>query len=177
MNQWYALQCRFQQERKTKEALIARHYEVYLPLALIDKRKNRRITTYATLEPITEVLFPMYLFFQMDEGEDDFYRVSNCPGVTNIVRMTVREDGHKYPTVIHNSIIELLKSHEDAQGIHSCHKADYEKGDQIRVVNGAFKDFPGEIYSNDKDRRVFILVELFNAIKQIEVDYRDIEPA
>ena len=173
MKSWYALQCRFQQELKTEIALQARGVNVYCPLTLADKR---RITTYATFKNLTEPLFERYVFFQMDEGIDDFYHITKCPGVTKIVKMSKREDGYLYPTVIPNEIIDQLKAHEDGQGIHSCHKVDYEKGDEIRVVRGVFKDLPGEIYSNDKEKRVFVLIELFNAIKKVEIEHRDIEP-
>ncbi|HDY88607.1 MAG TPA: hypothetical protein ENH82_10935 [bacterium] len=173
MKSWYALQCRFQQELKTKDALTARGYEVYLPLTLTDKR---RITTYATFKNLTEPLFNGYLFIQMSEGLDDFRPITEVQGVTNVVKMSEREDGYLYPTVIPDEIIEALKAHEDGQGIHSCHKVDYEQGDEIRVVRGAFKDLPGEIYSNDKDMRVVVLIELFNAIKKVEIEHRDIEP-
>ena len=176
MKCWYCLQTKHKQEENTKDALESRGYKVYLPLALIDKRKHRIITTEATWEYFTEPLFPTYLFVQISEGEDDFYPITETSGVLKIVKMTKRDDGYLYPTIIPDEIITALRELEDAQGIHSRHKADYEKGDKVQVIRGVFKDFPAEIYSMDKVERVSILIDFFNSVKEIEVSYRDIEP-
>jgi len=176
MKAWYALQCKHQQEQNTENALVSRGYSVYLPLTLIDKRKHRIITTEATWEYFTEPLFPTYLFVQISEGEDDFYPITKTPGVLKIVKMTERDNGYLYPTMIPDKIIEALRELEDAQGIHSRHKVDYEKGDKVQVVMGVFKDFPAEIHSMDKVERVNILIDFFNSVKEIKVSYRDIMP-
>ena len=173
MKSWYALQTKYQQEQSVETALKVRGYNAYCPLTLTDKR---RITTYATFKCLTEPLFPMYLFVQMSEGEDDFYPITKTPGVTNIVKMTEREDGYLYPTIIPVEIIAVLKAHEDEQGIHSNHKVDYEKGDRIMITEGSFIDYPAEIFSTDKHKRAIVLVEIFNRLSQVEVDYRNIVP-
>lgn len=176
MKAWYALQTKHQQEQNTEKALASRGYSVYLPLTLIDKRKHRIITTEATWEYFTEPLFPTYLFVQISEGDDDFYPITETPGVLKIVKMTKRGDGYLYPTMIPDKIIASLRELEDEQGVHSRHKADYEKGDKVQIVRGAFKDFPAEIFSMDKVERVNILIDFFNSVKKIEVSYRDISP-
>jgi len=171
MKLWYALQCR--KDRDTECALSSRGYDVYMPLAFTDRR---RLTIHATVEHHTEPLFPGYLFFQMSEGVDDFHPVSECPGVTRIVKMTVRDDGLKYPTVIPSEIIDILKDHEDEQGIRLYHKTDYEQGDEVRVTSGPFKDCMAEVSTLTKNQRIKVLIGIMNSIREIEVDYMSITP-
>jgi len=130
---WYCLQTKHKQEERAAAALENRGNRSYCPMTLTDKRKKRRITTHATFMPITQPLFPKYIFVQMSEGEDDFYPVSRTPGIINIVKMSVREDGHKYPTVVPDEMIEALRALEDEQGIHSRHQVDYLKGDKLQA--------------------------------------------
>lgn len=176
MRAWYCIQTKHQQEQNTEKALASRGYPVYLPLTLIDKRKHKIITTEATWVYFTEPLFPTYLFVQISEGKDDFYPITKTPGVLKIVKMTKRDDGYLYPTIIPDEVIEALRELEDAQGVHSRHKVDYEIGDKINVVRGIFKGLPSEISTMSGDERVGILIQMLGSFKNIQLAYRDIEP-
>ncbi len=174
MKHWYAVMTNYNREQAAESALNSRGISAYCPLTLTDKR---RITAYAAFRHLTEPLFPRYLFVQMDEGEDDFYPITKTPGITRIVKMTEREDGYLYPTIIPDEIIEGLKALEDEQGIHSNYQVDYQKGDRVRVVKGIFKDLSAEIATISGIQRVGVLIEMMGSFKNIELDYRDIEPA
>jgi transcriptional antiterminator RfaH len=176
MKNWYCLQTKHRQEEAAAAALKARGYFSYCPLTLTDKRKKRRITPEATFMPITEPLFPLYLFVQMSEGIDDFYPITKTPGIVNIVKMTRRDDGYLYPSVIMDEIIQALRELEDEQGIHSKYQTDYLKGDKVRVVRGIFKDFTAEIATMSRVQRVDVLIEMMGSYRNIELHYRDIEP-
>jgi len=167
---WYLLKSKHRQEYNVDMNLTAKGYEVYLPLALTDKRLNR------SSQYTTEPLFRSYIFFKMREGLDDFHEVSKTPGVFQIVKMTPDQYGYYNPTPVPERIIHSLKQLEDDSGVHSMDN-DYKQGDKIRIKAGAFHDIEAIIEAKTADDRVVVLLNILGGKKKVELKYHQIEPA
>jgi transcription antitermination factor NusG len=168
---WYALCCRVDKEIETEQALEARGITSYCPKKLIDKRKIMDV------KKRVEALFPRYIFVWRVEGQDSFSEAIDGIDTAYTYVRNIREDGYRYPSPCHSSFIEALREHEDDQGIHSIHKADYEKGDPVIYNTGGFVNVPAEIYSIEPDRRVKIMLDMFGQSKIVTVNRRTITPS
>ena len=166
MKNWYLLITNHAQERKARDELVNRQLvqDSYCPLTHSDKRKGGKA--------IVQPLFPRYVFFQMDTGRDNFYSVSKCPGVFQIVRNSLQSDGYKYPSVAPPDLIEFLRQQENDAGIHLTEN-DYKAGDRIRIKKGRLAGFEG-IVKGTKQERVFALID-FMGQQDMQLGYGDIE--
>tara|TARA_R110000787_G_scaffold255002_1_gene360340 strand:- start:357 stop:587 length:231 start_codon:yes stop_codon:yes gene_type:complete len=73
------------------------------------------------------------------------------------------------PTPVPDNVIDTLKGLE-------YNPVDYKIGDEIRVKDGTFKDYCGQIQSVDSESRVFVLLEFFNSLKKVKINRSQIEP-
>ena len=168
MKRWYCLVTRPNQELKAQAQLEFRNYEVYLPMAFADKRTGKR--NYKELRP----LFPRYLFVFMGKM-DSWYTITNTPGVAGIIKLNMDGGGYLCPTPINTTIIDALKAHEDAEGIHMTYYG-YKPKDPIRVKSGPFEDFLGNILSLKSEDRVIALLTIMNRQVPVEFGYHEVVP-
>lgn len=176
MKAWYCLKVVSQAQMlrdkiDTEIILKSQGYEIYYPLKLVDKRKNRKTDSN------TEPFFPCYMFIRMSEGQDDWYPVKHTPGVVHIVKLTEREikgEIYLYPTQLDDSIVENLREIEDKCGIHAT-KHDYYVGDNVWIKSGVFGDYKALIQATGDDR-VTVLLDFLGKKQPIKMAYHEIEP-
>lgn len=113
-------------------------------------------------------VFPGYILVEMVMTEDSWYVVRNTPGVTGFVGM-----GNK-PTPLEPGEVErIMKRIEEEE---PKLKADFQRGQRVRITEGPFADFHGivdEVYLEKGKARV--LVSFFNRETPVEVDFLQIE--
>lgn len=161
MKQWYCCQTKLKAELPVSISLIAQGYETYCPQVWVDKR--RAITR------VTECMFPRYTFVRLAPGEDNFRPVLKAPGVVSMVRFGL------WPAVVPDSVIELLRHHEDALGVHNIPKQDYESGDKVRIKAGVFEGYEAIVQARKFDR-IIVLFDLMGNEVRAEVPRKQVEP-
>jgi transcriptional antiterminator RfaH len=119
---------------------------------------------------VTEPMFPRYGFVHLAPGQDNFRPVLKAPGVVGMVRAGL------WPRVVEDSVIELLKRHEDALGFHSIQKRDYEEGDSVRIKSGVFEGYQAIVQAKKFDR-IIVLFDLMGNEVRAEVPRKQVEPA
>ena len=109
-------------------------------------------------------VFPGYVLIKMIVTEETWYIVRNTRGVTGFVGSGTD------PIPLTDEEIRAMGFDESAINV------DYEVGDSVKMLQGAFKDYIGTVKSIDKEkRRAKVLISMFGRETPIDVDFSQIE--
>ncbi len=117
---------------------------------------------------VEEKIYPGYVLVEMIVTDDSWYVVRNTPHVTGFVGSGTT------PVPISKEEVEvLLKKTGEEQ---PRYKFDVSVGDQVRIVDGPFKDFEGKVSEVDEERgKIKVLVTIFGRETPVELDYLQIK--
>lgn len=166
MKQWFVVYTQPSKETIAQQHLSEQGFEVYLP-------KYRKIRRHARkVEEILSPLFPRYLFIGLDLKVDQWRSVQGTRGVSYLLI------NDHFPAVVPQEIILHLKSLENSQGVVSIDTVvPFSKGDSIRVLDGAFKDYVGVFKNMDDRQRVQLLLSCLGREVNIVISANMVEAA
>jgi transcriptional antiterminator NusG len=177
--QWYVLR-------------VAANKELQVQQALVQKVKNEDLTnTIGRIEvPVEQMkrirggkqtilkrkLYPGYVFMEMEPTKDGrvpekaWFMIKATPGVGDFIGT----EGIPTPmrdTDVAKMLLEAEKP-EEAPSI----KVEFQKGDQIKIREGAFENFEGVVDSIDAERGVVkVIVTIFGRSTPLDIEYWQIE--
>ena len=157
MQSWYLLYSKPMQERVAVENLERQGYSTYLPLIRSRKRRQTRIVH------VIEPMFPRYLFLHLDDLGQDWGPIRSTLGVSRLVRFG--DDAAQVP----DSLIELLRSREDEQGLQRIAPSEFDRGDRVRIAEGPFAGYEALFEARNGRERVTLLLELAGNIARVVV--------
>lgn len=180
MGHWYAIQTRAKGERKALREIRKAGIEAYLPEYQVE-RFNRRLK----VRKITTLChFPRYLFARLEAG--DFGAVRACDGVADVLPgfpMSPRPVADK-------DVLEL----RDAQERNLFDDTDYARrlrgetvkntlsalrkrlrGKMVRVKDGPFTSFAGEVEAVHSLERLTVLIDMFGRPTPVELEVGQFE--
>ena|SRR3990167_6427062 len=159
---WFVAMTKYGDERTAERNLMQQGIETYLPLTwkYIDKQNTHQHIP----------LFPTYLFFRINLGQDDIYPIKHTKGIRRLIQFGPE------PARVPESIIDYLMEQESKEGVHLIPGADYEIGDAVRITDGRFKLYEAVIRAKPRDRLEVLLHGMGRDIKLI-LDYGQVEPA
>ena len=149
MNKWYLLKTKPRQEQNAILNLERQHYLAYCPTAIINHKNV--------------VLFPGYLFIQLDSELQNFSPIKSTKGVVNFVRF-----GIKYAK-ISDSIIDFIKANELITKEKIENFNEFSAGDKVEITEGVFKNCIAIVKSFKSDDRVMLLMKLLGQQQSIYV--------
>ncbi|MDZ4672278.1 MAG: transcription termination/antitermination protein NusG [Phototrophicales bacterium] len=168
---WYVVHCYSGYEEKVRYAIEQRIdtmgmtgsiFDVIVPEEEeIEIKDGKRRT-------IKRRIFPGYILVQMKMDEDSWYVVRNTPGVTGFVGM-----GND-PTPLRKEEVDQIMSRmsDEAPKI----KVNFKVGQRVRIVDGPFNDFIGEVSDIDVDKsKVRVMVNFFGRETPVELDFLEVE--
>lgn len=119
-----------------------------------------------------EPLFPRYLFIRLDKKSDEWAPIRSTFGVSGLVRFgSKHSEDHSGYIPIPDAVIELLRSHEDENGIHQLEKAKwFKEGDKVRVTSGPFAELEGVFVVDDGKHRSMILLDMMGKQQHITLE-------
>ena len=164
---WYVVHTYSGYENKVKanidKTIENRHLEdqileVQVPLEEVTEVKN------GVKKVVSKKMFPGYVLIHMIMNDDTWYVVRNTRGVTGFVG-----PGSKP--------VPLTEAEMRNLGIRTENiVVDFEEGDTIVVVGGAWKDTVGNIVAMNPHRQtITINVELFGRETPVEVSFADVK--
>ena len=164
---WYVVHTYSGYENKVKanidKTIENRHLEdqileVQVPLEEVTEVKN------GVKKVVSKKMFPGYVLIHMIMNDDAWYVVRNTRGVTGFVG-----PGSKP--------VPLTEAEMRNLGIRTENiVVDFEEGDTIVVVGGAWKDTVGNIVAmNPHKQTITINVELFGRETPVEVSFADVK--
>jgi len=169
---WYAVHTIAGHENKVRDVLTRRaqveglwDYDIFEILIPTEKELHTR--NGKRVEKDRKV-FPGYILVNMMMSDDAFKLVKSTSGVTGFV-----QSGNK-PIPLENYEVTRIMSNLEAS--QEAPKVAWNKGENIRVVEGPFSDFSGKIeeVSTDKEK-LKVLINIFGRDTPVELDFNQVE--
>ncbi len=173
---WFVLHTQSGYEKKVKQNLEARIesmnmedriHEVVIPTREVPEFKNgRKVMT-------EKKLFPGYLLCRTQLDDDAWYAIRNTPGVTGFVNQ-----GGK-PSPMRRKDVESFLGVEADRKREATKKSkpmfEFGMGETVRVKEGPFADFSGEIIEINEDQlKVKVLVNIFGRETPVELEFAQV---
>ncbi len=113
--------------------------------------------------------FPSYLLVQMIMTPESYWFIRNIPGISGFL-------GDPRPTPLPEEEIEgIITLSKETDG-KPRHAVQFERGEQVRVIEGPFKHFIGTIEEVNEDKnKLKVMVTVFDRATPVEVDYLQVE--
>ena len=140
MNKWYLIKTKPRQEIKAKKNLENQGYRAFCPMVKI----NNQLV----------VLFPGYLFVQLNEKTQNWLPINSTKGVSHFVKFGL--NFAKVP----NRVIEFIKTnqHITAGKLNNLNK--FKPGDKVQISDGALKNYMAIFECYKSNERVMLLMNL-----------------
>ncbi len=115
-------------------------------------------------------IFPGYVLINMALSEESWYVVRNTPGVTGFVGM-----GNSPTPLRPEEVNQIIKRMEaEAPTV----KVTFKVGERVRIIDGPFNDFRGNVAEIDMERtKVRVMVNFFGRETPVELDFLQVEKA
>src|ERR671938_563932 len=117
--------------------------------------------------------FPGYVLVEMDMTDDSWHLVKNTPKVTGFVGGTATK-----PTPISEKEVQNIL-HQIQEGVEKPRpKVLFEVGEAVRVKEGPFADFHGNVEDVNYDKnKLRVSVTIFGRSTPVELDFGQVEKA
>ena len=140
MKKWYLIKTKPRQEKKAKQNLENQGYVAFCPIAKI----NNKLV----------ILFPSYLFVQLNEKTQNFSPFHSTQGVSNFVKF-----GSNFAKVT-TSVIEFIRTNQHITADKLINLNKFKPGDKVQISDGAFKNWVAIFKCYKSDERVILLMNL-----------------
>jgi transcription termination/antitermination protein NusG len=175
---WFVVHTQSGYEKKVKQNLEARiHsmnaeeavYEVVIPMEdYADFKNGKRIVAQRKM-------FPGYLLVRAELDDTAWFVIRNTPGVTGFVGQS--RQGQKPTPLTRREVLTFLSAKGDGAEAPARAKPrlEYEVGESVRVKEGPFADFSGEIAEINADHmKLKVLVNIFGRETLVEMDFSQV---
>ena len=175
---WYVVHSQSGYEKKVTANLNARIqsmnmedkiFEIVIPMEEVVEFKNGRKQT------VQKKVFPGYLLVRCYMDDESWYCVRNTPGVTGFVGQS--RQGQKPTPLSRREVLTFLSAKCDGQeqSNRKKPKLDFEVGESVRVKEGPFADFNGQIAEINADHmKLKVLVNIFGRETSVEMDFSQV---
>jgi len=173
---WYVVHTQSGYENKVRKNLDARTasmnledriLEIVIPMEdVVEFRNGKKVT-------VAKKMFPGYLLVRCYLDDTSWAAIRDTPGIVNFVgaggkpsRLSRREIETFLPTVDESSIEAPVKAKA---------RLGFDTGDTVRVKEGPFADFSGEIIEINVDQlKVKVLVNIFGRETPVELEFSQV---
>jgi transcriptional antiterminator NusG len=176
--EWFVVHTQSGYEKKVTANLHARIqsmnmedkiFEVVIPMEDVVEFKNGRKMT------VQRKVFPGYLLVRCRMDDESWYCIRNTPGVTGFVGQS--RQGQKPTPLTRREVKTFLAAKGDGteQAPRAKPRLEYEVGESVRVKEGPFADFSGEIAEINADHmKLKVLVNIFGRETLVEMDFSQV---
>jgi transcription termination/antitermination protein NusG len=175
MSRWYIIHAYSGFENKVREAILTEATrkgldvfidEVSVPTETVNevfKGKKRAVE---------KKVFPGYVLAKLDMTDDVYHLVKNTPKVTGFLGQQ-----NKPQPISESEAARILNTKaEELPAAKMKKKANFEIGDQVRVLDGPFASFNGLVEEIDYDHgRVKVSVSIFGRATPVELGFEQVE--
>jgi transcriptional antiterminator NusG len=167
---WYILKVQSNREESIREGLLRRvrieglerfFGEVIVPTEKVTEFKGgkKRVTK--------RKLYPGYLVVHMEINDDTWFLVRETPGIGDFTGAA----GRPAPMLPHEVSRIVAKQEEKSEKAPKL-KIGFRPGDQVKINEGTFENFEGEVESIDQTNgRVTVMINIFGRSTPVELEY------
>jgi transcriptional antiterminator NusG len=177
---WYVLRVASNKEEQVRDALIRKvkieGLEDRIGRVLVPTLKEKRMKA-GVLKIVERKLYPGYVFVEMACEEDGsvnesvWFLIKETSGVGDFIG----SDG-KPTSMPDQDVTGMLAASEKAEEQPGLSGLNIHKGDQVKITDGAFESYEGEVESVDEKRgMVSVIVSIFGRSTPVEVGYWQLE--
>lgn len=170
---WYVVHTYSGYEQKAKQGLLERikstntqeyFEEVLIPSEdVVEMKKGVKKTS-------KRQFFPGYILVKMELNEKTWHLVKGTPKITGFV------GGSMNPPAIPDEEVRRITKQIEEGTLKPKPKVQFEKGEDIRVVNGPFATFSGIVDDVMEEKgKLRVLVSIFGRSTPIELDFTQVE--
>ncbi len=171
--EWYVVHTYSGYEGKVRENLRQRVEilgledqigEVLIPTEdVVEMREGKRIVT-------KKKFFPGYILVNMEMSEKAWNAVRATPKVTSFVGMGTQ------PTPLSQEEVDRVINQVSIAAEKPKPKFQFQKGDPVRIIDGPFTNFSGQVDDINLDRSTLkVMVTIFGRPTPVELDFLQVE--
>ena len=180
---WYVVHTQSGYENKVQGNLAQRIqsmnkedsiHEVVIPLEnVVEFKQGKRVE-------VQKKMFPGYILVRCRMNDEVWNVIRNTPGITGFVGSTTvsGENKSKPPSLSRREVENFLGTAEEADGKvvkRAKPRMGYEQGETVRVKEGPFADFSGEIIEINEDQlKLKVLVNIFGRETPVELEFAQV---
>jgi transcription termination/antitermination protein NusG len=169
---WYAVHTIAGHENKVRDVLTRRAqvegvwqldiYDILIPTEReLTTRNGKRVER-------DKKVFPGYILVQMQMTEETYKLVKSTSGVTGFV-----QSGNKPVPLEEYEVRRIMSNLESSK---ETPKVSWNKGENVRVIEGPFSDFAGKIEEVYADReKLKVLINIFGRDTPVELGFTQVE--
>ena len=165
MGTWYVVRTKTGAEERAAWHLSNQGFESYLP------RYRKQVRHARKTEMVLRPLFPGYVFVCLDLEQQRWRAINGTFGVIGIVQLG------NAPHPIPASMVQAIRAREDAAGAVNVAPQGLQKGDHVRVREGAFAEYTALLDEVSDDKRVILLLDLMGRAVRISVAMENLAKA
>ncbi|MDD5584417.1 MAG: transcription termination/antitermination protein NusG [Candidatus Omnitrophica bacterium] len=173
MKQWYILHTLSGVEDKAKANLETRikahHFEELIEQVVIPQEQVTEVKL-GKKKVMERKFFPGYILVYMEMTDDSWLFVKNTPGITTFIGPR-----RKPSPIPQEEVDKILKKAEESKA-KPAPKVSFEKGENIRVIEGPFVNFNGVVEEVQPDKgKVKVNVSIFGRTTPVELEFWQVE--
>ena len=173
MKQWYILHSLSGAEDKAKVNLEARvkasNYEDLIDKIAIPKEQITEVKL-GKKRVLERKFFPGYILIHMEMNDDTWLLVRKTPGITAFI------GPRRKPTPISQEEVDRILTKAEESKAKPAPKVTFEKGESVRVIEGPFINFNGNIEEIYLDKgKLKVNVSIFGRTTPVELEFWQVE--
>jgi len=170
---WYVIHTYSGYEQKVKTNLLEqfersesreRLGEIVIPTEeVVEVRKGKKKIS-------SRKFFPGYVLINVDMTQDIWYMIKDTPKVTGFL------GGGGTPVPLSEEEVKLIMEQMRGESTRLKPKILFEKGEDVRVIEGPFVNFNGTVEDVNHDKgKVKVMVSIFGRATPVELEFPQIE--
>jgi transcriptional antiterminator NusG len=177
--QWYVLRVASNKEQQVRDALerkvMAEGLDDVIGRIVVPMEQIKRIRS-GRQKIHRRKLYPGYVFMEMQPKEDGripenaWFVIKETTGVGDFVGT------EGVPTAMRDTDVAKMLSEVEKPDDTPSIKVDFNKGDLVKIREGAFENFEGSVDSIDSERGIVrVIVTIFGRSTPLDIEYWQIE--
>lgn len=175
--EWYILKVQVNREDSIREALLRRikieGLEEFFGQIVVPTEDVAEFSKSGKRRVVKRKLYPGYILVHMEINDDTWFVVRETPGVGDFTGSAGK------PTPMESREVERIlriAAPEDDDGAQVRTAIPFSIGDRVRVKDGNFQNFEGDIEAIDEVHgRVTVVIQIFSRPTPVELEHWQIE--
>ncbi len=173
MKQWYVLRVQTNREESVRDSLLTRvrahAMEQSIQTVLVPTEKISELKSGKRVVSEHKI-YPGYIFVEMELNQETLALVKDCPGIGDFLGSS----GMAVP--LSDKEVEKVTAEAASKEEAPTIKIDFEPGDNIKIAEGAFKNFDGVVEEVLPDKGLLrVVVTIFGRPTPVELEYWQVE--